>query len=262
MAKKSFGQHFLHDVHVIDKILAAARPEDFSCVVEVGPGRGALTERIVTSSQRPVVSRKKLVLIEADRDLIPDLRERFPDAEIIQADAANVDYAPLVGDAPWLFVSNLPYNAASAIVMRVLAAERPPARMVVMVQKEVGERMLALSHAMSVLSVAVGVYADVERVCVVKPGAFTPPPAVDSMALKLTPIPYAPSTVPPEQVIAVAKAGFANRRKFLAKNIAAAGIAPADAVVAWLTTHGFSDKARAEELTVADWIALADTIAK
>lgn len=247
MAKKSFGQHFLRDQSVIEKIVAAADPADFADVIEVGPGTGALTDHIAPLAQR-------LTLIEADTDLIAPLQERFPAATIVRADAAQVDFGSLVAGR-WCLVANLPYNAANAIIMRALMAEKPPERMVVMVQKEVGERLLALPGAMSVLGVAVGLYAQVERVCTVKPGAFVPPPKVDSMVVMLTPRPLA-AGADTEAVIALAKVGFANRRKLLAGNIAAAGKGSAEAVRAWLQQAGFSEKARAEELRPEDWVHL------
>lgn len=240
-AKKSFGQHFLRDANVVARILDAAEPERFARVVEVGPGRGALTEQLAPRARH-------LRLIEADRDLIAPLAERFPAAEIVRADAAKVDWGMQDGD--WVLVANLPYNAANAIMMHALTAPHPPARMVIMVQREVGERLLG--HEPSVLAVAVGMYARVEKVCIVKPGAFSPPPKVDSMVLRLTPI--AQPHPDPESVIRLAKVGFANRRKYLARNLAAAGVPD---VAAWLERRGYSPKARAEELALDDWIDLA-----
>lgn len=251
-AKKSFGQHFLRDQSVIDKIITAADPADFAVVVEVGPGTGALTEHVA-----PLVS--QLILVEADADLIVPLQARFPNATIVRADAAQVDFGSLVAGR-WCLVANLPYNAANAIIMRALTAENPPERMVVMVQKEVGERLLALPGAMSVLGVAVGLYAQVERVCTVKPGAFVPPPKVDSMVVKLASRPSIAGSNT-EAVIALAKAGFANRRKLLAGNIAAAGKGSAEIVREWLRQAGFSEKARAEELRPEDWVSLWSAVA-
>ena len=147
-AKKSFGQHFLRDASAIASIIHAADATSVDMVVEVGPGLGALTEHLAQNA-------KRLVLIEADRDLLPKLRETFPDAEIIQGDAAVADYATIVDDLSWAFVSNLPYNAASAIIMEVLSCDRPPERAIVMVQREVGERMMAKPGDMSLLSGAV-----------------------------------------------------------------------------------------------------------
>ncbi len=259
MPKKSFGQHFLHDQSVIGKIMAAAEPEVFKFVVEVGPGTGALTKEL-GSGRRSSGFANSLTLLEADNELIPKLEVDYPEATVIRTDAAAFDYDSLVfGDESWLLIGNLPYNAATAIVMKALEAKHSPARLVIMVQKEVGERMLALPGHMSVLSVAIGVYATAERVCIVKPGAFIPPPKVDSMVLKLTTKKFNDSVKPddrrpdPSKIIALAKAGFASRRKFLVSNLVKAGLGKADEVRSWLVENGFTDKARAEELTVEHW---------
>ena len=180
MLKKSFGQHFLKDSTVIDQIIAAADIQRNELILEVGPGAGALTGRLVDLGC-------ELTLIESDRDLIPKLSATFPKAMLIQADAAGIDYDAIVRDRPWVFVSNLPYNAGNAILETVLQSKNLPNRLVVMVQKEVGERMMAKPGDMSVLSVAIQLSCDVEPICVVGPEAFSPPPNVDSIVLRLIP---------------------------------------------------------------------------
>lgn len=247
-AKKSFGQHFLRDESAIASIIAAADVANVDMAIEVGPGLGALTEHLTQQA-------KRLVLIEADRDLLPQLRERFPSAEIIQGDAAVVDYAAIVDDASWVFVSNLPYNAASAIIMEVLSCDRPPERMVAMVQREVGDRMMAKPGEMSLLGVAVQLYAEVKRVCLVKPGAFVPPPKVDSVVLHMTPKAYADAPQR-EDVIALAKIGFGNRRKQLHKNLSDANVASSEIIKSELEKMGLSPQARAQELSLEHWMTL------
>ena len=172
-AKKSFGQHFLRDHSAIDKIVNALESNKNEIIVEIGPGTGALTDRLVE------LPAKELVLVEADTDLLPALGERFPQARIISGDAAAVDYQEIVQENPWIAVGNLPYNAGNAIVMKILTSPKPPKNLVVMLQKEVGDRMMAKPGDMGLLSVATQLYADVQRVCIVKPGAFVPPPKVD-----------------------------------------------------------------------------------
>ncbi len=253
--KKSFGQHFLKDESVVQAIIDAARPEDFALTVEVGPGTGVVTEAVVARNEERGTSGSKLVLIEADRDLVPSLTNKFPHAEIVRGDAAQVDYS--LHSSPWLLVGNLPYNAANAIIMHALESPCPPSRMVVMVQKEVGERLLGLPGCRGLLTVAVQMYATVTRVCNVKPGAFNPPPKVDSMVVALD---FRHETLDvraemPEiqHVIAVAKAGFANRRKQLHGNLAAVGIATSAQVKDTLVSLGLPPTARAEELSVEQW---------
>ncbi len=260
-AKKSFGQHFLRDQSVLDKIVAAAEIGSTDIVVEIGPGRGALTERLVEVGDR-------LVLIEADRDLIPELEIKFPKAKIIQADAAHVDYAELVSQvhAPsseeggkgesqhaWILIGNLPYNAGNAIIRQALTSTRPPKRQVVMLQREVGEKMLAKAGDMSILSVAVQMYADVKRIATVKPGAFVPPPKVDSIVLSFTPNQKSPD---PEKVIALAKLAFAHKRKQMHRTLSDAGIGSSESIKAKLLTIGLTEQARPEELSVGQWIEL------
>jgi 16S rRNA (adenine1518-N6/adenine1519-N6)-dimethyltransferase len=247
LAKKSFGQHFLRDQSVLDKIVAAAQISSTDVVVEIGPGRGVLTERLADLGS-------KLILVEADRDLIADLETRFPRATIVLADAAQVDYAALVGSKQsWILVGNLPYNAGNAIVRQALTSANPPKRQVVMLQREVGEKMLAKPGDMSILSVAVQVYADVKRVGTVKPGAFVPPPKVDSIILALTP--HLKSDVP-EEVIALAKHAFAHKRKQLHRTLAEAGVGASPAWQMSLQALGLSTQARPEELSVANWCEL------
>ena len=181
--KKSYGQHFLKDQSVIEKIIKSADLCSGDFVVEVGPGDGALTHQI-TCLIGPT-SPTGLILIEADSDLLPNLRAQFISAQLIHADAAQVNIDEIVRDKPWIFISNLPYNSANAILMNMLTAQNPPERSVVMVQKEVGEKMLAKPGDMSLLSVAVQMYTNPTRVCTVKPGSFNPSPKVDSVVLRL-----------------------------------------------------------------------------
>lgn len=262
LAKKSFGQHFLRDASVVHAILDAARPEDFSLIVEVGPGQGALTEAIDTRRKTKDAS-GELVLLEADKDLIASVSGRFPHARVIQTDAAKFDYSRLafcVSGLPWLLVGNLPFNAANAIIMDALESPTPPSRMVVMVQKEVGERLLGLPGCRGLLTVAVGLHATVERVCTVKPGAFVPPPKVDSMVVKITPAPNPSPLISTKDIIAVAKAGFANRRKQLHGNLAEAGVASSDVTKRALVSFGLPPTARAEELSIEQWRSLAEQL--
>ena len=247
-AKKSFGQHFLRDQSVLDKIVAAAEIGPKDTVVEIGPGRGALTERLADLGSR-------LVLVELDRELIPELQTRFPDATIVKADAAHVDYAELIPQGDWILVGNLPYNAGNAIIRQALASSRPPKRQVVMLQREVGEKMLAKPGEMSILSVAVQIYADVKRIATVKPGAFVPPPKVDSIVLALTPN---QKSTNPEAVIGLAKLAFAHKRKQMHRTLSDAGIGTSESLKAKLLALGLTEQARPEEVSVKNWIALAE----
>ncbi|MBT3230552.1 ribosomal RNA small subunit methyltransferase A [Candidatus Uhrbacteria bacterium] len=248
--KKSYGQHFLISDSVVDKIIAAADLKSGDFVVEVGPGQGALTGELINKVG-------ELVLIEADRDLIDGLNTDFSKAQIIHADAARVDIDSIVEDRPWIFVSNLPYNAANAILMNMLTAKNPPSASVVMVQKEVGDKIMAKPGNMSVLSVATQIYTKPSRVCIVKPGSFNPPPKIDSVVLRLE-SKVAPSNA--EEVIGLAKIGFSSRRKQLHRNLVSAKVAPSDRIKKILVELGLKETVRAQELSVQDWVELFDKI--
>lgn len=251
--KKSYGQHFLKDVSLAKKIVSDANPKGFDVVVEVGPGPGTLTKWI---------DHEKMVLIEADKDFIEDLEKDYPNAYILRADAAQVDYVSCLekvgGAKNWLLIGNLPYNASAAIVSQALRASIPPQELVVMVQKEQADRMLARKGDMSLLSVAIQIYTTPTRLFDVQPGSFIPPPKVKSTVLRLV---YRKDTPEkPEEILALAKIGFSSRRKQLHKNLANADIAPSEIVKEVLKKYDIPENARAQELSVDDWVNIATDI--
>jgi 16S rRNA (adenine1518-N6/adenine1519-N6)-dimethyltransferase len=250
--KKSFGQHFLKDTTVVDQIIAAADIQSNELVIEVGPGAGALTGQLEGRGS-------KLVLIESDRDLLPGLASKFSGSTRIQADAAEVDYDAIVHDRSWVFVSNLPYNAGNAILETVLRSKNLPNRLVIMVQKEVGERMMAKPGDMSVLSVATQLYCTIESICTVGPEAFSPPPKVDSTVLRLSPKSSPHSCGDRgglEAIIALAKIGFSHRRKQLRQTLAQGIGASLEVIDAALAKIGVEKSVRPQELSIAQWTEL------
>lgn len=249
--KKSFGQHFLKDEIVIDQIILACDIQPNELIVEVGPGGGALTDRLVQAAN-------SLILIEADRDLIPKLTFKYPSATIIQSDAAQVDYDAVTEGKSWMFVSNLPYNAGNAILEQVYQSRYAPRHFIVMVQKEVGDRMMAAPGEMSVLSVATQLYCSVERVCLVPPSAFVPPPQVDSVVLRL--VPRIDRIEDIEAVIALAKIGFAHRRKQLRQTLASSGIASLETIDVALEKCSLGRMVRPQELSLEQWTSLRSTL--
>lgn len=244
-AKKSFGQHFLVDKHVLERIAALV---DGDRVIEVGPGTGALTEYLATKPY--------LTLLEADRDLVAALAERFPTAHIERVDAARADFDAFTEGEPWDFVGNLPYNAAAAIVNQAMAAKNPPTQLVIMVQKEQADRMRAKPGEMGLLSIVVQFGYTIKKAFDVSPEAFRPKPRVDSTVLVFTHDPSAQAWNERESVIALAKAGFRARRKQLHRNLADAGVANSEAVKLALSRIGLREDIRAQELSVQNWINL------
>ena len=257
MLKKSYGQHFLHDKNIIAKIISSVRPTADEMIVEVGPGAGALTEGLVD-----LVSSGGLTLVESDRDLIPSLQSRFPLATIVQADAAQTDYDEITKGRPWIFVSNLPYNAGNAILEKVFTSKHPPRELTVMVQKEVGERMMAKPGDMSVLSVATQLYADVTRLFIVKPGAFIPPPKVDSIMLRMVMKGVGSRQLgvggedDREAIIALTKIAFAHRRKQLRQTLAQSNVADLVAIDSALETLGYPKTVRPQDIDTENWTKL------
>ncbi len=242
--RKSFGQHFLHEKSIIQKMVNPLRGVD--CIVEIGPGDGAITKELIQMAP------KKLILIEADRRLLGNLKQQFNRATIIEADAANVDFEEIVKDE-WSMISNLPYNAAAAIIMNALRADNPPQKMIVMVQKEQGDRMLGKSGN-SLLTTAIRLYAEAKSLGTVGRGSFNPPPHVDSMMLEIIPTGQY-SSEENERVMSIARAGFSARRKQLRKNLAP--LAEDRKIIDDCLTEMGKINARAEELTTEEWRRLA-----
>ena len=216
-AKKSLGQNFLVDGNIIANIVKAAdiRPEDM--ILEIGPGRGALTSRLVDSAAR-------VVAVEWDRELVALLRRELghhETLEIIHGDILRVDFhkdLPLSGKDKWKVVANLPYNISSQILFRFIDERSLFSELLLMLQKEVGDRLLAPPSCKDygVLTVLSRLYFDVEKVMPVKPSSFRPIPKVDSVVLRFRILPHPRIDVGDEAFFRrVVKASFSQRRKTL-----------------------------------------------
>ena len=250
VARKRFGQNFLHERGVIDKILRAIDPQPDERLIEIGPGQGALTW--------PLLDRiKTLTAIEIDRDLIPRLQAEAPKhgtLRIVEADVLTVDFTALAAGATIRLVGNLPYNISSPILFHALDHAAVIRDMHFMLQKEVVERMAA-GHGNKVygrLSVMLQAYCRVEPLFTVPPGAFTPAPKVDSAIVRMTP--KAPADIPPHdraRLDQLVRHGFAQRRKTLRN--ALDGVATPEQMQA----VGIDPGARAEQVAVVDWLRLA-----
>jgi len=247
-----YGQHFLADGGVARKILDALGASG-EIVVEIGPGRGALT--------RPLLARgARVIAFEIDVSLADALRRDLAGAplSILTADALEVDVAEALADAgaapPVPLVGNLPYDSATPMLRAFVRRPGLFSRLVVMIQKEVADRLLARPRTpeYGYLTLDVGAHAAARRLFDVRPGAFAPPPKVTSTVVELTPRPPAPDAA---RALAVASAGFTLRRKTLVNALTPLyGREGAAAAVAAL---GLLPTVRAEELSLADFEALA-----
>jgi 16S rRNA (adenine1518-N6/adenine1519-N6)-dimethyltransferase len=211
VARQKLGQHFLVRGAVLERIAAAACPAGEPIVVEIGPGRGALTGKLLARAER-------LVAIELDPYLAAHLRLKFqsdPRLEIVEANALETD---LLQWGPAVIAGNLPYYAATAIIER--AVRLPVPRAVFLIQREVAERLVAQpgTRAYGFLTVATAVFADVQLLFEVKPSAFHPPPKVDSAVVRL--VPRAPAVDDPEGFLRFAAQCFRHKRKTMRNNLA------------------------------------------
>lgn len=218
-----------------------------TAVVEIGPGRGAITGILAGRARR-------LVLIELDRELAPRLKTQFAgqaSVDVIEADVLTVDFAALRQDDENLaVVGNLPYYITSDILLRLFEFNATISRAVVMVQREVADRVAAHpgTRDYGLLSATAQLYARVEKVLTLSPEAFSPSPEVHSAVLRLTMRPrFAGLGVEPAAFIGFLKAGFAQKRKTLAKNLREAGF-DADRLISAMKAAGIPAMARAEEI--------------
>jgi 16S rRNA (adenine1518-N6/adenine1519-N6)-dimethyltransferase len=250
--KKRFGQHFLHDHGVIDKIMAAAELQQQQAVVEIGPGLGVLTDELLEAVAQVEV-------MEIDRDLIERLEQRNePRLTVHAGDVLKLDWNQCLTRAPYVLVANLPYNISSQIVFKLLEHRHLFSHMVLMFQREVGERLLAApgSKAYGILSVMCQLWYDMRNVTIVKPGAFNPPPKVDSIVLKFM-VRDAPRVDPIDETLffKVVKGAFTQRRKTLRNSLQGAGFASADITKA-LEHSQISPGCRGETLTLEEFSRL------
>jgi 16S rRNA (adenine1518-N6/adenine1519-N6)-dimethyltransferase len=252
-AKKALGQHFLHDPRILGRIADAVGITPGAVVLEVGPGRGALTAELLARGAR-------LTAIEKDRDLLPGLVARFPALRLAHGDALEQDWRLLAGagDEPLLVAGNIPYNITSPLLDKALTPPRP-ARIVFLVQKEVAERLAASpgTREYGALTVGVRAAARVERLFVVPAGAFQPPPKVDSALIRLTPL--VDPLIPDHQVSSFRRlvtACFAARRKQLGRALRQVTGWGGEVVVALLGGLDLDPTRRPETLTPEEFVGL------
>ena len=252
--RKSLGQHFLTDSRIANRIVAAAEPAPGDTIVEIGPGSGVLTRRLVERAGR-------VVALELDRRLATELPSRLDNPNNLvlhHGDARHLDVADLDGvAAEYKVVANLPYYAAAPIIRRLLEAERPPSLAVVMVQREVAEAMAAAPGAMTLLSVATQFYAAPSVVVQVPPRCFRPPPRVSSTVVRLEMRPGpAVSVDDRDAFFALARAGFSAPRKTLRNSLMQGTGASAEPVADALNRAGIDPQRRPATLSIAEWAAL------
>lgn len=254
-AKKSLGQNFLKSQSALAAILAAGDVSLDDTVLEIGPGKGALTERLVEKAG-------KVIAVEKDDALFAFLSEKFAAQikkgifEIHNEDILEFDLKKL--SAQYKLIANIPYNITGAILKQFLSSEKQPERMVLLVQKEVAERIVARDGKESILSMSVKAYGVPKYVAKVPARYFSPPPKVDSAIIAITGISkkHFANAKEEERFFEIMKAGFAHKRKLLAGNLKPLISDNASLFAAC----SIGPKARAEELTPENWLCLAKGI--
>ncbi|MGF1487918.1 MAG: 16S rRNA (adenine(1518)-N(6)/adenine(1519)-N(6))-dimethyltransferase RsmA [Prochloraceae cyanobacterium] len=264
--RKRFAQHWLKSDRILNNILAAAKLNKSDRILEIGPGTGIMTSRLLPESEA-------VLAVEIDRDLCKKLVRKFGDREdflLLQGDILSFDLdANLVAfprfQNPNKVVANIPYNITGPILEKLLGTIANPAQtnyqlIVLLLQKEVADRLVASpgTKAYGALSVRVQYLASCEYICDVPSKAFYPPPKVDSAVVRLTPKIVENPANNPKYLNTLLKLGFATRRKMLKNNLKS--IVECDRLTQILEQLNINPNCRAENLSLQDWIALSDRL--
>lgn len=253
--KKSLGQNFLIEPAGLNKVIEAADLTSTDEVLEIGAGLGSLTYLLAQSA-------KQVTAVEIDRAMLAPLREalaEFTNISIIEGDILELKPDELMQAQDYVVVANIPYYISSAIIRHLMEAQHRPKRVVLTVQKEVAERVLAKDGKMSLLSLSVQVFGQVSMAGVIPAGSFLPAPEVDSAVLKVEL--YPEPLIPFEQQQAffrLAHAGFGQKRKTLRNSLSAGLALSGSEVETILTNTGIDPQRRAETLTIVEWKRLTE----
>ncbi len=252
------GQNFLFDSAALLSVAEVANLRSEESVLEIGAGVGCLTVCLAQIARR-------VVAVELDRRLLPALTEATQSllaVERVQGDILALDPAELMGaGAPYAVVANIPYNITSAVIRHLLEATRKPDRIILTVQREVAERIIAGPGQMSLLALSVQIYGSPHIRARLAAGLFYPPPKVDSAVLSI-PLHTKPvaSGAATEMVFTLARAGFSQRRKQLRNALSAGLQVERTKVERWLESAGLEERSRAQELALSDWLRLAAVV--
>lgn len=251
------GQNFLIDSGALGKVIAAAGFAGDEIVLEVGAGLGALTRQLA----REV---RQVIAVEFDRRLIPVLEQmvkNLGNVQLIAGDILSLDLEKLISEQPYRVVANIPYNITSVLIRRLMESPRPAERVVLTVQREVAERIIAKPGAMNLLAISVQLYGEPSVAARIPARAFYPKPKVDSAVLRVDvhPEPKVSRVLIP-RLFWLARAGFGQKRKQL-RNALAGGLNVASAQIeVWLEEAAIRPQSRAQELSLEEWACLAQVV--
>jgi len=259
-AKKSLGQHFLTSQNALSKIIGAGDVKTNDTVLEIGPGKGILTGQLLLSGAR-------VIAVEKDLSLASFLREKFINEikkgqlKLVVGDILDFDFSNCsLQTTNYKLIANIPYYITGAILQKFLSADNQPERMVLLVQKEVAERICAKDKKESILSISVKIYGTPRYVATVKRGSFNPPPKVDSAVLSIENISRKnlKNKKNEEKLFKILRAGFAHKRKMLSKNLNI--VFGKEKTIKALSACGASPSIRAEDLNINDWKCLSEQL--
>lgn len=255
--KKSLGQNFLRSQKALSEIIDAGDISAQDIVLEIGPGEGVLTERLLKLAG-------KVIAIEKDDDLVQRLQEKFSAEiaadrlELLHRDVLDFDFNVMefYKDFDYKVIANIPYNITGILIRNILTANYQPELMVLLIQKEVATRIVARDGKHSLLSLSVQVYGKPKIVDYVAPGSFVPPPKVTSAIIAIENISRKNFASEQEETLffKLIHAGFAHKRKQLQANLRE--LLPASAIETIFETLGLKKTVRAEDLTVENWTAI------
>ncbi|MDB9528008.1 16S rRNA (adenine(1518)-N(6)/adenine(1519)-N(6))-dimethyltransferase RsmA [Oscillatoria sp. CS-180] len=261
--RKQFGQHWLQSETVLSKIVEAAALKNDDCILEIGPGTGVLTHRLLSQAQQ-------VVAVEIDYDLCHKLVAKFAGAQnllLLQGDFLTMNLTEKLSGSgfqdPNKVVANIPYYITGPILERLLGTIIQPQiasfdQIVLLVQQDIANRLCAQSGTKTFggLTVKVQYLADCEIICSVPPKAFHPPPKVWSAVIRLSPRPFPLQAQDPQLLQQLVKLGFANKRKMLRNNLSS--IIERSQLLALFEMLNIADNVRAEDLSVAEWVSLSN----
>lgn len=265
-ARKRFGQHWLTDDSILDQIIEAAELQAGDRLLEIGPGKGALTSRLL-----PQVA--ALLAVEIDRDLCKFMVNNYGDRDnflLLEADYLKSDINQFLSDFPQFqnprkVVANIPYNITGPILEKLLGRISDPNpnpfdSIVLLIQKEVGDRLIAVPHtrAFGALTLRVQYLAECETICVVPPSAFRPKPKVESVVVRLRPRPLVKPAQNSKLLETLVKVGFMSKRKMLRNNLKS--LYSTDILDPLFAELAIAPQARGEEVDLMQWIALSDRL--
>lgn len=247
---KRFGQNYLIDKNIIDKIIDAFEPKLDDLVIEIGPGRGALTTILAKKI-------KKLFAIEIDKRVIDDLKLQFPSVEFINQDFLKLDLSTIFNGEKKRIIGNIPYNITSPIIFKLIDSRDYITDAMIMTQLEVAQRIVAQPKTKDygILSVIVNFFADTQLLFKISPNVFYPKPNVESAIINLKFDKEIRTDVNAKLFIKVVKASFGNRRKTLKNSLSNGGFSELN-----FTQINFDFSRRAEELTIDDFVILTNLI--